>query len=31
MYPRLEDFRKLRGELDPHGALTSDLSRRLGL
>jgi len=31
MYPRLEEFRKLRAELDPQGALTSDLSRRLGL
>jgi decaprenylphospho-beta-D-ribofuranose 2-oxidase len=31
MYPRLPDFRKLRGELDPGGQLVSDLSRRLGL
>ena len=31
MYPRLPDFRKLRAELDPHGAMASDLSRRLGL
>jgi decaprenylphospho-beta-D-ribofuranose 2-oxidase len=31
MYPRLPDFRKLRAELDPQGALASDLSRRLGL
>jgi decaprenylphospho-beta-D-ribofuranose 2-oxidase len=31
MYPRLADFRKLRGELDPAGQLVSDLSRRLGL
>ena len=31
MYPRLEDFRKLRAELDPRGILQSDLSRRLGL
>jgi decaprenylphospho-beta-D-ribofuranose 2-oxidase len=31
MYPRLPDFRKLRAELDPHGTLASDLSRRLGL
>jgi decaprenylphospho-beta-D-ribofuranose 2-oxidase len=31
MYPRLPDFRKLRGELDPAGELASDLSRRLGL
>jgi decaprenylphospho-beta-D-ribofuranose 2-oxidase len=31
MYPRLEEFRKLRAELDPSGLLASDLSRRLGL
>jgi decaprenylphospho-beta-D-ribofuranose 2-oxidase len=31
MYPRLEEFRKLRGQLDPGGVLASDLSRRLGL
>ena len=31
MYPRLEDFRNLRAELDPAGLLASDLSRRLGL
>jgi decaprenylphospho-beta-D-ribofuranose 2-oxidase len=31
MYPRLEDFRKLRAELDPMGILVSDLSRRLGI
>ncbi len=31
MYPRLEEFRKLRAELDPTGVLASDLSRRLGL
>jgi decaprenylphospho-beta-D-ribofuranose 2-oxidase len=31
MYPRLDDFRKLRAELDPAGLLASDLSRRLGL
>ncbi len=31
MYPRLPDFRKLRGALDPAGHLVSDLSRRLGL
>jgi decaprenylphospho-beta-D-ribofuranose 2-oxidase len=31
MYPRLEEFRKLRAELDPRGSLQSDLSRRLGL
>ena len=31
MYPRLAEFRKVRGELDPDGMLASDLSRRLGL
>jgi decaprenylphospho-beta-D-ribofuranose 2-oxidase len=31
MYPRLEEFRKLRGELDPSGLFASDLSRRLGI
>jgi decaprenylphospho-beta-D-ribofuranose 2-oxidase len=31
MYPRLDEFRELRAELDPHGVFTSDLSRRLGL
>jgi decaprenylphospho-beta-D-ribofuranose 2-oxidase len=31
MYPRLEEFRKARAELDPAGILASDLSRRLGL
>jgi decaprenylphospho-beta-D-ribofuranose 2-oxidase len=31
MYPRLEEFRKLRAELDPAGLLASDLSRRLAL
>jgi decaprenylphospho-beta-D-ribofuranose 2-oxidase len=31
MYPRLEEFRKLRAELDPGHILASDLSRRLGL
>jgi decaprenylphospho-beta-D-ribofuranose 2-oxidase len=31
MYPRLEEFRKLRTELDPHRSLASDLSRRLDL
>ncbi|KUN26279.1 decaprenylphosphoryl-beta-D-ribose oxidase [Streptomyces antibioticus] len=31
MYPRLDDFRALRAELDPRGAFVSDLSRRLDL
>ncbi|WP_326699418.1 FAD-binding oxidoreductase [Streptomyces sp. NBC_01754] len=31
MYPRLADFRALRGERDPDGAFRSDLSRRLAL
>jgi decaprenylphospho-beta-D-ribofuranose 2-oxidase len=31
MYPRLDDFRALRAELDPNGVFTSDLSRRLTL
>jgi decaprenylphospho-beta-D-ribofuranose 2-oxidase len=31
MYPRLDEFRALRAELDPAGVFTSDLSRRLGL
>jgi decaprenylphospho-beta-D-ribofuranose 2-oxidase len=31
MYPGLEEFRKLRAELDSRGVLASDLSRRLGL
>jgi decaprenylphospho-beta-D-ribofuranose 2-oxidase len=31
MYPGLEEFRKIRAEIDPAGILASDLSRRLGL
>jgi decaprenylphospho-beta-D-ribofuranose 2-oxidase len=31
MYPRLEDFRRIRGEMDPDGVFASDLSRRLRL
>jgi decaprenylphospho-beta-D-ribofuranose 2-oxidase len=31
MYPRLEEFRKLRAEVDPAGIFASDLSRRLSL
>ncbi|MEU5519199.1 FAD-binding oxidoreductase [Streptomyces sp. NPDC047860] len=31
IYPRLDDFRALRADLDPRGVFTSDLSRRLHL
>jgi decaprenylphospho-beta-D-ribofuranose 2-oxidase len=31
MYPRLDDFRRLRARVDPVGVFSSDLSRRLGL
>ncbi|MFI2629970.1 FAD-binding protein [Streptomyces collinus] len=31
MYPRLDDFRELRAELDPRGVFVSDLARRLSL
>jgi decaprenylphospho-beta-D-ribofuranose 2-oxidase len=31
MYPRLDDFRTLRAQLDPRGVFRSDLSRRLAL
>jgi len=31
MYPRLEAFRKVRAEVDPHGVFVSDQSRRLAL
>jgi len=31
MYPRYEDFRRLRAEIDPAGVFSSDLSVRLGL
>ncbi len=31
MYPRYEDFRRLRAEIDPSGVFTSDLARRLDL
>ena len=31
MYPRLDEFRRMRAQLDPDGVFGSDLSRRLGL
>lgn len=31
MYPRLDDFRELRGRMDPRGVFVSDLARRLSL
>jgi len=31
MYPRVEEFRRIRAGIDPDGILASDLSRRLGL
>jgi decaprenylphospho-beta-D-ribofuranose 2-oxidase len=31
MYPRLEEFRAVRAEVDPRGVFQSDLSRRLGI
>jgi decaprenylphospho-beta-D-ribofuranose 2-oxidase len=31
MYPRVEEFRGIRAQIDPAGILASDLSRRLGL
>jgi decaprenylphospho-beta-D-ribofuranose 2-oxidase len=31
MYPRLDAFRKIRAEVDPHGTFVSDQSRRLGI
>src|SRR5215469_600955 len=31
MYPRYEDFRRLRAKVDPAGGFASDLSRRLAL
>ncbi|MFD4572331.1 FAD-binding oxidoreductase [Streptomyces sp. NPDC058417] len=31
MYPRLDDFRTLRADLDPRGVFVSDLARRLAL
>ena len=31
MYPRLEDFRRIKESVDPEGLITSDLARRLNL
>jgi decaprenylphospho-beta-D-ribofuranose 2-oxidase len=31
MYPRLDEFLKIKSRVDPKGQLTSDLARRLGL
>ena len=31
MYPRLDDFRRLRAQIDPGGVFVSDLARRLSL
>jgi decaprenylphospho-beta-D-ribofuranose 2-oxidase len=31
MYPGVEEFRRIRAEIDPAGIIASDLSRRLGL
>ena len=31
MYPRLDEWRKVRASVDPHGTFASDLSRRLQL
>jgi decaprenylphospho-beta-D-ribofuranose 2-oxidase len=31
MYPRLDEWRRVRGELDPNGRMRSDLARRLSL
>ncbi|MGH3761764.1 FAD-binding protein [Actinophytocola sp.] len=30
-YPRLDEWRKIRAAVDPHGVFASDMSRRLGL
>ena len=31
MYPRLDEFRRLKASIDPRGVLTSDLARRLDI
>jgi decaprenylphospho-beta-D-ribofuranose 2-oxidase len=31
MYPRLDDWLRIKRSVDPHGRFRSDLSRRLGL
>ena len=31
MYPRLDEWKRVRAEVDPDGVLRSDLGRRLGL
>jgi decaprenylphospho-beta-D-ribofuranose 2-oxidase len=31
MYPRLDEFLRVKSRVDPHSQLTSDLARRLGL
>jgi len=31
MYPELDRWRQVRHRVDPHGVLSSDLARRLGL
>ncbi len=31
MYPRLDDFRRVKERVDPEGRITSDLARRLDL